>query len=101
MAATLTEQARISIGESRALCFGTVAFDSSYPTGGEAIDAAGDFGYDVMMFESGAIVAQWDKANQKVLAYWGNAGTASVLPEVTATTDLSAQTLQYIAIAIK
>lgn len=101
MAATLVEQARISIGESRALCFGTVTMDSSYPTGGEAIDAAGDLGYEKMIFEGGTVVLQWDKANQKVVALWGNAGSASVLPEVTNTTDLSAIVADYIAIAVK
>jgi hypothetical protein len=99
MAATLAEQGRISIGEGRALCFGTVTLDSSYPTGGEAIDATGDAGYDVVLFESSTVVLQWDKANQKVVAFWGNAGSASVLPEVTATTDLSTVVAQYIAIA--
>jgi hypothetical protein len=98
MAATLTEEGRISLGGSRALAWGTVLMDNSYPTGGEAIDATGDLGYDAMVFESSTVVLQWDKANQKVVAYWGNAGSASVLPEVTATTDLSAVSAQFIAI---
>lgn len=99
MAATLTETDRIPIGSSKVLCLGTVTLDNSYPTGGEAIDAAGDLGYDVMIFESSTVVLQWDKANQKVVAFWGNAGTASLLPEVTATTDLSTVVAQYVAIA--
>lgn len=99
MAATLTETYRIPIGQSAALCFGTVTMDNSYASGGEAIDATGDLGYDTMVFESSTVVLQWDKANQKVVAYWGNAGTASVLPEVTATTDLSTVVAQYIALA--
>jgi hypothetical protein len=99
MAATLTEQTRIPIGQGRALCTGTVLFDSSYPTGGESIDATGDFGYDVMIFEASTVVLNWDKANQKIVAYWGNAGTAGVLPEVTDTTSLATVTAQYIAIA--
>ena len=97
--ATFTEESRTPIGGNKALCTGTLGFDSSYPTGGEAIDAAGDLGYDVVIFEPGVIVANWDKANQKVVAYWGNAGTASVLPEVTDTTSLATVTLQYLAIA--
>jgi hypothetical protein len=98
MAATLTEVERIPLTGSKVLCLGTVQFDNSYPTGGEAIDATGDLGYDIMVFEGGTVTASWDKANQKVLAYWGNAGTASLHPEVTATTDLSAVTLQFLAI---
>lgn len=98
MAATLTVREQIPIGSSKVLELGTVTLDNSYPTGGEAIDATGDLGYDTMIFESGTVVLNWDKANQKVIAYWGNAGTASVLPEVTATTDLSAVTAQFMAI---
>jgi hypothetical protein len=99
MAATLVETSRIPIGQGQALCTGTVTMDSSYATGGEAIDAAGDLGYDTVIFEPSTVVLNWDKANQKVVAYWGNAGTASVLPEVTSTTDLSAVAAQFIAIA--
>jgi hypothetical protein len=94
MAATLIEEGREGI-----FAWGTVTLDSNYPDGGEAIDAIGDLGYKKVFFEAGTgIVAQWDKANQKVVAYWGNAGTASLLPAVTATTDLSAQVLDYLAI---
>lgn len=100
MAATLTEEWRIPIGQSRSLCGGTVTMDSSYATGGEAIDATGDLGYEKMFFEQGTVILSWDKANQKVFATWGNAGSASVLPEVTSTTDLSAVTQDYLAIAI-
>lgn len=101
MAATLNEEGRAPIGQSRALVWGTVTMDSSYPTGGEAIDATGDLGYEKLVFEGGTVVLQWDKANQKVVALWGNAGSASVLPEVTATTDLSAIVADYIGIAIQ
>ena len=100
MAATLTETDRIQLGQSKVLVFGTVALDSSYPTGGEAIDPTGTGDYDVMLIEPmGGVTLEWDKANVKVKAYWGNAGTASLLPEVTATTDLSAVVAQFMAIA--
>jgi hypothetical protein len=101
MAATLTEEYRIPIGQSHALCFGTVTMDSSYATSGEAIDAIGDTGYEKVFFEQGTVVLSWDKVNQKVFATWGNAGSASVLPEVTSTTDLSAVVQDYIALAIQ
>ena len=100
MAATLKEEWRIPIGQGRALCGGTVTLDDNYPANGEAIDATGDTGYDKVIFEGGPVVLKWDKANQKVVAYWGNAGTASLLPEVTATTDLAAVVADYIAVAI-
>jgi hypothetical protein len=98
MAATLTVTESVPLGTSKVLDYGVVTLDNSYPTGGEAIDATGDLGYDTMIFESSTVVLQWDKANQKVVAFWGNAGTASVLPEVTATTYLSTVAAQFIAI---
>lgn len=101
MAAALKEEYRIPIGQSRALCFGTVTLDSSYATSGEAIDATGDVGYEKVFFEGGSVALQWDKVNQKVLAFWGNAGTASLEPEVTSTTDLSAIVADYVAIAVQ
>lgn len=103
MAATLSEERRINLGESTALCFGTLTLDSSYPaSGGEPIDAIGDLGYLKMFFEAGSgIVVKWDKATQSALAYWGNAGTASLMPEVTSTTDLSAQVIDYVALAVR
>lgn len=82
--------------------FVTLTFDSSYPTGGEPLTAA-DLGFSdnatelkVIPVRQGAIIVSYDGANAKLLAYWGNAGTASVLPEVTATTDLSAQTVEVL-----
>lgn len=100
MAVTLTEEGREAFGDSRAICWGTITWDSSYPaSGGEVIDAVGDLGYEKVICEGGAIVVKWLKATQALQAFWGNAGSASLLPEVTSATDLSAQTTSYIAIA--
>lgn len=77
----------------------TITFDSSYPTGGESLTAA-DLGLK-RIFElrphgsfraaanTSAIEVSYDHTNSKLIAFWGNAGTASVQPEVTNTTDLS------------
>lgn len=77
----------------------TITFDSSYPTGGESLTAA-DFGLK-KLFEvrphgsfraaanTSAIEVSYDHTNAKLIAFWGNAGVASVQPEVTNTTDLS------------
>lgn len=99
MAVTLTETTRLDIGQSIVLCLGTLTYDSSYVTAGEPVDATGDVGYSKVFFEGGPVSANWDSANQKVITYWGNAGTASLMPEVTSTTDLSAITLDYVAFA--
>lgn len=77
----------------------TVTFDSSYATGGEALTAS-DFGLRVLTEvrphgafrttdATSAVTVSYDHTNAKLVAYWGNAGSASVLPEVTSTTDLS------------
>jgi hypothetical protein len=100
MAATLVEEGRIEV-ETRAFCWGTVTLDASHLAAGEAIDATGDLGYDVVIFEGGPYVLQWDKANQKVLAYYGDNNNAADGPLIAVpdTTDLSAVVAQYIAIA--
>lgn len=76
----------------------TVAFDSSYPTGGEPLTAA-DLGFsvaprDVRIEPKGGYVFEYDRTNSKVLAYYGDNNNASDGPliEVPNTTDLSAIT---------
>lgn len=78
-----------------------VTFDSSYPTAGEdaaaLIKAALGFktithvGDGIALTSGGTtgILTAYKHATGKLLALWGNAGTAGVLPEVTSTTDLS------------
>ncbi len=94
MAATLNEERRIDLAESMVLCFGTVALDNSYPTGGEPIDAPGDFGYVKMFFEGSTYSLAWDKANQKIIARNGTSEAANA-------TDLSAVVADYVALAVR
>jgi hypothetical protein len=97
MAITLNEEKVISVGQSEALVFGTIAFDSSYPTGGEAVDAPGDNGYHhLLVGAAGGYVGYWDRSNQKLIAYQQSAAT-SALTQVPNTTDLSAVTFPFIA----
>lgn len=74
----------------------TVAFDSSYPTGGEAIDAAGNRQFSSVwaVGGTGGYSFSWDRANQKLLAYYSDNNNAadSAQIEVPNTTDLSALT---------
>src|SRR5688500_1663119 len=74
-----------------------VTLDSSYPDDGEALTPA-NVGLKVIeqaiphgpFIDSGndnGILVRYDTTEQKLVALWGNAGSASVLPEVTATTD--------------
>lgn len=77
-----------------------VTLDSSYPTSGEDFTAA-DVGFTTIRevivhgpFRNGAnaVLVTWDEATSKLFAYWGNAGTASVLPEVTNAQSLASYT---------
>jgi hypothetical protein len=77
---------------------GTVAFDASYPTGGEAFSKSA-IGLpatiaDIRFDPSAGYVPVYDYANDKVLVYWGDNNNASDGPlvEVASTTDLSALT---------
>ena len=71
-----------------------IAFDSSYPTGGESLTAA-DVGLSeieaVFVESQDGLVFAYDYANEKLLAY--EAGTASAgLDEVDSAQDLSGVT---------
>lgn len=84
-----------SIGNKRAVV-GTIAFDSSYPTGGESLTAAniGLGVIDHMTIEpKGGYVFEYDYANKKVLAYVEEAVAAGgPLLEVANAVDLAAVT---------
>lgn len=73
-----------------------LAFDSSYPTGGEALVAntLGMLSFDLVLIEPKAgLVFSFDRTNNKVLAYWtSNTTDGEAMVEVTDSTDLSAVT---------
>lgn len=97
--ATLTENKAIPIGQDTALCFGTLAFDSSYPTGGEVVDAVGDIGYTDLWVTgaSSGYLGSWVQSTQALQMYRQSAAT-SALTEVPNATDLSAVTVHYAAV---
>lgn len=108
MALTLTKIAAFTSGNKRHRVY-DVTFDSSYPTGGESLTAS-----DVNLRKieqlivhgpatatrggTTGVLATYDYTNAKLQAFWGNAGTASVLPEVTDTTDIATQICRITAI---
>lgn len=100
--ATLTEEKVIDIGQSEVLVTGSIALDSSYPTGGEAFDAPGDLGYHDLWITGTAAgyLATWDKTNQKLIAYQQSAAT-SALTQVPNATDLSAVAVRFCALRPK
>lgn len=82
------------------LYVGSVAFDNSYPTGGESITLP--FTPVLLIAESSAgYTFQYDYTNKKLLAYYADydAVADGVLIQVADTTDLSALTdVRFIAI---
>lgn len=81
---------------------GSIAFDSSYPTGGEAMDLSSKFAaLKLVLFENDAgYVFQYDYTNKKVLAYYYDydAGADGTAIQVANATDLSALTdVRFIA----
>lgn len=93
MALVATRVARVS-QDDLVQSFVTLAFDNSYPTGGEAITANG-VGLTKIL---GAIIPgnkgftfEMDLTNLKVIAYWVDTSIdGSPMLEVVNTTDLSA-----------
>lgn len=94
MALTFVDDAR-SVIRNKRMVIATVTFDSSYPTGGEAL-SANDLGLASLDFVSattdGNYAVTWDKAAGKLKAYVA-AGT-----QVPNATDLSAIAVRILAI---
>lgn len=100
MALTITLDAQPNgraVAGAKAIRRGTITFDSSYATGGEAVTAASmeltsiD---DLRVDSSAGYVFEWDKTNAKIKAYRQKdpaaAGGADIaLPEVANAIDLS------------
>lgn len=103
MAAAVVEDKVISIGTSEALVFGTITFDSTYPSGGEVIDAPGDRDYEYLWpagCATGGYVPVYDAGNRKLKMYTPTATGLTGLAE-TSTADLSAQVVSFGAIRPK
>lgn len=96
MALSVTVDLHEHVGRKR-FKYVTLAFDSVYPTGGEAVLPA-KFGLgrvDFAFFNPRAgYIFEYDYTNDKVLVYWTDlsASSDSALVEVTASTDLATLT---------
>ena len=102
MAAVATVTKKYGIGGTATLYVGTIAFDSSYPTGGEAIDLSGNERVEYIQCNAqGGYVFVFEQNDQKLLAYYGDNNNAADGPliEVPNTTDLSSLTaIPFIAV---
>ena len=81
----------------------TITFDSSYPTGGEAVTAA-NFGLSrilsLTLAPNVGYVAEYVPSTSKIKAYWTGAATAAVLAEVTDTTNLATAAFEATIVGI-
>ena len=90
------------VGQNRVVR-GTFTFDSSYPTGGEAVSLVNlglSYLIDLELSGDDGIVLRWDRSQTAplILAYWtSNTTDGEALVEVTATTDLSALITRFVA----
>jgi len=81
-----------------------VTFDSSYPTGGEALDfttlgfASVQAVIDAGGITHGGFVYDYDYTNSKILAYWTGAVVSTALAEVTNATNMAAFTVRLVVI---
>ena len=91
------------VGHDHAMVTGKITFDSSYPTGGEALDLSKHMPNEIefISFESDdGYIFQYDRTNKKILAYYFdyNAGADGAAIEVANTTDLSAVVIRFFAV---
>jgi hypothetical protein len=110
MAVTMTiktQHGKASVPGAEYLSYGTIAFDSSYPTGGEAVSAV-DLGFPsgttvhaVIFDNAGGYSFAYDHANAKVKAFWVDTTTdGAALAEVADTTSLATVTARFIAVGL-
>lgn len=104
MALTITERERFVAGD-RTFVAATVTFDSSYPTGGEAI-AAADFGLrshiDWVIPNKPDVATKdvwWDRANSKLMILVED-GTSGIEAQAANASDQSAVDVEVLVIGI-
>jgi hypothetical protein len=88
---------RLPQARGKAICSIKITFDSSYPTGGEAVAVSdidglqGDIDYLWCVGDGAGYVFEWDNTNSKIIVYWVDTTTdGAPLAQVVNTTDLSA-----------
>jgi len=94
MALTVTNTKRNSVSGSKITAFVSVAFDASYPTGGEAFDAttyiANPDSVLVTGMDSAGHIIRYDATNKTLKVY----ESGNALNDQTPTADIAANALQ-------
>lgn len=104
MALTVSLNRPSVMGDLR-VASGTITFDSSYPTDGEALTAATLGLQSLSVFlptpaqdANGAVVVGYDHTNSKVKAYWVDTTVdGAEMAEVADTTNLSGYSFRFMA----
>lgn len=103
MALTVSVSRTDTVGRYTKYVTGTITFDSSYPTGGEAIAATDvKLSSKIEFLEpssAGGYLFEYDATNKKIKAYLptSDATAPAVAKQVASTTDLSTVTCNFIA----
>jgi len=79
-------------GEQVTQVWGTIAFGSSYPTGGYVLGTTGDVDFLEVIVNAGSVSCRYDRANKKLLCYLSNGASPALLAQAPNTTDLSSIT---------
>ena len=102
MALTVTNETRSVVGDL-VLVTGTLTFDSSYPTGGEAVAASSFSNFIRLDFlglnahtDVATKLAVWDRSNAKIILYVED-GTTGIEAQAANTSDQSAVSVEFLA----
>ena len=100
MAAVATVTKKYGIGGTATLFIGTIAWDATYPSGGEVISISGCERAEFVWAAGSGYVGEWDQNDQKLKLYYGDNNNAADGPLIeNATADISAVTaMPFIAI---
>jgi hypothetical protein len=97
MAAVVSEQYVLQQEGAEAIVFGTITLDTSYPTGGSAIDTTGSVDFTRLVVSGGPVSCKYDLANKKLLCY-GTAVSASGLTEIANAVNLSGIVADFVGV---
>jgi hypothetical protein len=97
MAAVVNEQYVFQQEGAEAIVFGTITLDTSYPTGGSAIDTTGSVEFTRLTVAGGPVSCKYDLATKKLLCY-GTAASATGLTEIANATNLSGIVADFVGV---
>lgn len=99
MAAVATVTKKLPLTATENMYIGTIAWDSTYPAGGEVISITGCERIEHLSATGSGYVGEWLQASQKLKLYYGNYDAADGPLIENATADISAVTaMPFVAV---